>query len=75
MAGTNDDDQDPGPNTEQLEGDLDVQWVAAVSVDDGDPTPAAGDSTSPNADWMGVDSAIEDAEDPDDDPELGQPVE
>ena len=46
---------DPGPNPEEVDGDLDVQWVAEIVPDDGIPTPAAGDSTSPDPDWINVD--------------------
>jgi hypothetical protein len=38
------------PNGEKL----DVQWVAHVVEEGGHPTPAAGDTTSENSDWINV---------------------
>jgi hypothetical protein len=59
---------DPGPNPQELEEPLDVQWVAHIVPEDGHPTPAAGDSTIDAADWVNVeDPNFGDREDPEDD--------
>ena len=65
MADTED---DLGPNKAELEDDLDVQWIANIVPEGGHPTPAAGDSTQPGDDWIGVDDPnFQDKEDPEED--------
>lgn len=46
---------DQDPQTELPEDEtLDVQWVAHVVEEGGHPTPAAGDTTTDDADWINV---------------------
>lgn len=61
----------PKPN-QDLDGPLDVQWVAHIVPKGGYPTPAAGDSTTDDPDWIGVDDPNYDDPDPpnDDDGEV-----
>lgn len=59
---------------QELEGDLDVQWVANIVPEEGYPTPAAGDITQPGEIWYNVDDPnFGDREDINEDD--GEPVE